>query len=319
MPRTSATITQQEVATYAKFCKERGIINEGSADDAANADIVLKYFTETWPNTINEANLNLAWEALRPHLKLRSKAEQEWYEVAEKELDRAQQVAAWLESQGKVGQLVNTVGDEAYTNLRLLLETLRGYDINVTTIGHAIDRINHRPGQKLHFVQPGRRTTPLSQAAKNDDGTPFVVAGLTKQRDGSYGKSPADYAREAAQRSEKAAEPTTQRGPADFWETACNELLKFGTHGQQAAMRETHDRGISQSKSFREIHADMNALKELVSASLADREVLVFGSTEILPKHLGPSCLPRDFDTTALIREQRRIKWNKISGQRQLR
>jgi hypothetical protein len=43
-------------------------------------------------------------------------------------------------------------------------------------------------------------------------------------------------------------------------EDLCNQLLKYGTHGEQAAMRQIYDSGISQRKSFREIYAEMNEL-----------------------------------------------------------
>jgi hypothetical protein len=56
--------------------------------------------------------------------------------------------------------------------------------------------------------------------------------------------------------------PEKSKGPVDAWETLCNQLLNYGTHGAQAAMRQIYDRGVSQRKSFREIYSEMNELKK---------------------------------------------------------
>ncbi len=141
-------ITQSEIGAYAKFAKDRGIINDGGVDDQHNADIILNYFLNTWGREITEQNLNLAWEQLRGHLKLYSPAAIEYYKLADQEPDRANLLANWLATQGKAGQLVNTAGDETYANLRLLLT-----------------------GRQLHYVPVPKQQDPRQHES---DGEPFL-------------------------------------------------------------------------------------------------------------------------------------------------
>jgi len=204
-----------DVQAYTKFCITHGIINDGSQDDRHNADLVLNYFENTWKQDITEKNLEAAWDLIRPHLKLKSKARLEFEKAMTAEPDRARQLDQWLKAHGgKPGQLVNTVlSDDTLENLSLLLGTLGGYEISTVRIQDAENRIANRAGRKLHYVPtPRREMGTITEAARNDDGKPFVTDGLTLQRDGSLGKSPADYAREARQRSDRdAAEVNQQR------------------------------------------------------------------------------------------------------------
>src|SRR5258707_7762940 len=152
MARTTVEVTQSEIGAYAKFAKERGIIHDGSADDHHNANFVLDYFLDKWKETMTEQNLNYAWERIHSHLKLYSPAAIEYYKLADQEPDRANQLANWLATQGKPGQLVNSPGDETYENLRLLLIELRGREITRKTISDAEGRISWRAGRQLHYV-----------------------------------------------------------------------------------------------------------------------------------------------------------------------
>ena len=169
---TPREITQAEFNNLAKFAKQRGIRLDGSSDGLYNADFILNYFFNTWGVEITEQNLNFAWEKIHTHLKLYSQAAIEWHELEGQEPARASQLVNWLATQGKVGQLENQ-SDAAFTNLRLLLPMLRGYEISATTISHAIDRVLHS-GHKLHFVPQPRRTEPMSRAAREDNGEPFL-------------------------------------------------------------------------------------------------------------------------------------------------
>jgi len=163
-----------------------------------------------------------------PGLKWLSAAELEYRKIAAANPAAAQELVAWLNTQGKPGQLVNS-GDAAYENLTLLLGTLQGYEISTVRIQDAENRIANRAGRKLHYVATPRRTEPVSPHAKADDGKPFMTDGLTLQRDGSLGKSPADYAREARARSERdAAEAASQR--------------RSGASAQSAAVREAKNK-----------------------------------------------------------------------------
>lgn len=174
MARTSEQqITQNEINAYAKFCAERGVIFDG-IEGEQNAEFIGNYFVNVWKQDITEQNLNTAWEQLRPHVKLYSPAQAKYYKVAKQMPERANQLSNWLATQGKVGQLVNQ-GDEAFENLRLLLIALRDNDINPTAIRHAEDRAAHTPGSQLHYVpQPRKEMGTITEAARKDDGTPFL-------------------------------------------------------------------------------------------------------------------------------------------------
>jgi len=214
--RTSESITQNEINAYAKFCDGRGVIHDGSQDDQHNANFVLDYFVNTWKQDITEKNLETAWDEIRPHLKLYSSAYLECSKVANLEPERASALSTWLATQGKVGQLVGQ-GDEAFENLRLLLLTLRGYQIDGTTISHAIDRIQSKPGPKLHFVQAARRTEPKSPAALADDGQPFLGRNLNepewvkRSRERSEREAKEAASQQSAASAQSAAVPEAQR------------------------------------------------------------------------------------------------------------
>jgi len=229
MARSSEQVTQNEINSYKSFCDKQRIIHDGSQDDQHNADFIFNYFVNVWKQDITEQNLNTAWEHIRPHLKFKSAARAEFEKITSAAPDRARQLDQWLQAHGgKPGQLTNTPGDDTFENLTLLLGTLQGYEISTPRIQDAIDRIQNRPGRKLHYIEAPRKTQPTSRAALEDDGTPFVTQGLTLQRDGSLGKSPADYAREARQRSDRDVEAANQQ--------------RTGASAQSAAIREAKNK-----------------------------------------------------------------------------
>src|SRR6267378_4079429 len=78
----------------------------------------------------------------QPGLKWLSQAELEYRKIAAANPAATQELVAWLNTQGKPGQLVNS-GDAAYENLSLLLGVLRGYEISPQRIQDATDRISH--------------------------------------------------------------------------------------------------------------------------------------------------------------------------------
>jgi len=261
MARTSETVTQQEIQSYVKFCKDYNVVNYDGRDQEtlSNADFILHYFLEVWKQDMTEANFAQAFPQLKPHLKFYSSPQHaEFTHIANENMHAAQQLSGWLATQGKAGQLANS-GDDAYENLTLLLTELRyrREDVSSKTIRDAEDRIAHRPGRQLHRVPQPRRTEPVSRAAKEDDGTPFVTSGLTKQSDGSLGKLPADYAREAREATEKANPSQKQTQTLDAseqtWKSMADGLLNDGTHSQQARVRIVYDR--EQGNGWRRVYA----------------------------------------------------------------
>ncbi len=206
MARTSQTITQQEVAVYAKFAQDHNIINDGTQADIDNSNLVLDYFTKTWNEDITEANLVQAFPQLKPHLKFQSKAEVELRKTAaDSDAVATQKFATWFEKQ----TFLIREGELGFENANNLLQELRGRDVTNETIAAAIGRIeaptskyDTRVRRPLHYVKTERVVDPRSHVA-TDDGTPFLGNDLRKQADGSYGKSPADYARERVAASAK--------------------------------------------------------------------------------------------------------------------
>ncbi len=268
MARTSRTVTEQEVLAYVKFCKDNNIVNYDGKDPEtlANAELVLNYFLEVWKQDMNEVNFAQAFPQLKPHLKFYSSPQHaEYTHIANENIHAAQQLAAWLNTQGKPGQLANS-GDDAYANLTLLLTELRNrrQDVSSTAIRDAENRIANRPGRQLHRVPQPRRTEPISPAAKADDGAPFLGGDMIKNLDGSYRNKTATEQRQDMEAAEKAKQtPAIRTEPKEAWEELCNQLKNYGTyHSQRAAMNETYDRGVANGKSFREIYAEMNQLRK---------------------------------------------------------
>lgn len=222
MARTSQTVTEQEVQAYVKFCKDNNIVNyDGKGPETlANADFVLNYFLEIWKQDMNEANFAQAFPQLKPHLKFYSSPQHaEYTHIANQNMRAAQQLMDWLATQGKTGQLVNAPGDERYENLALILTELRNRreDVSPTTIRAAEDRIAHRPGRKLHYVQAPRRTEPQSAAAKSDDGTPFLGRNLNEP----------EWVRRSRERSAREAkEAASQRSSTSATSAAVREAQR---------------------------------------------------------------------------------------------
>jgi hypothetical protein len=138
------------------------------------------------------------------------------------------------------------------------LTTLRGYEISPPRIRDAESRIANKPGRKLHYLPTPRRTEPISERAKNDDGTAFFRDGLRKLPDGSWGKTPADYREEARKAAEKANPPQAQTPILDAseaaWKQMADGLLQDGTHSQQQRMRAVYDNEQAQGSSWRRIY-----------------------------------------------------------------
>ena len=205
-----------------------------------NIDLLDEFFQRNRSLPVTVANIYRAVEERKNEFVWFSPAQFEFNKVAAENPAAAQQLVDWLAAQGKPGQLVNT-GDQAYENLRLLLLTLRGYQIDSTRISHAIDRILHNPGQRLHYVPQPRREGPRSEAAKNDDGEPFLGRNLNE---------PA-WVRRSRERSEQeAAERAKQPGAV--------------AAAQSASVREAQ----RQAESIQgRTHAETDQLRKLFSTS----------------------------------------------------
>jgi hypothetical protein len=240
MARTSDTVTQQEIQSYVKFCKDYNVVNYDGRDPEtlANADFILHYFLEVWKQDMSEANFALAFSQLKPHLKFYSSPQHaEYTHIANENIQAAQQLVAWLNTQGKAGQLANS-GDDAYENLTLLLTELRDRreDVSSKTIRDAEDRIAHRTGRKLNYVQaPRREMGTITEAARNDDGVPFL--GRNPNEPAWVKRSRERAEREAAEQAERAKQSGTVSSVAAREAKEKAESLQGGTHAETDQLR----------------------------------------------------------------------------------
>lgn len=287
MARTSPTLTQNEVQAYSKFCTDHNICSDDSLteDSVANANLVWKYFTETWPNDITEENLLAAFPQLQPHLKFYSSREQaEYTQIANENQQNAQTLVAWLNTQGKPGQLVNE-GPEAYANLSRLLREINGRRemVSSQTIAAAQDRIQHQPGKgRLHFLPQPRRTEPISPAARvdaleNPDRKPgqlFSSGDLVQNSDGSWrSKTPQEQARDR-EAAEKANQPTVREklsAEEQQWRKMAEELCGYGSHGNQAAIKQTFDQAVASGADWRRVYEACNRVVAMFKRGAAVR------------------------------------------------
>jgi hypothetical protein len=265
MARTSETVTQQEIQSYVKFCRDYNVVNYDGRDPEtlANADFILNYFLEVWKQDMTEANFAQAFPQLKPHLKFYGSPQHaEFTHIANENIHAAQQLSGWLATQGKPGQLANQ-GDEAYENLALLLTELRNRreDVLTTTIRNGIDRISNRPGRKLHYVEAPRRSEPVSRLAKEDAeysiGKPFSNSDLVKTADGSLrSKTPAEQRRdmEAAERAKSQPQTTTLDASEQTWKAMAGDSLNVsGPHSLRDRVRQIYDREQGQG-SWRHVY-----------------------------------------------------------------
>ena len=259
MARFSNDIQEHEVRAYQKYCIEQNIILDGQVG-IENANHVRDYFLKTWNEVITAETLEKALPQLRPHLKFKSVAQIEFEKAADQETERAGQLDAYLQAHGgKPGQLVNSLySDETYENLTLLLSTLRGYEISPPRIRDAENRIQSKPGKKLHYVPAPRRSEPQSAAAKADDGVGFFAGDMIKNADGSWrSKSPAEQRREAeaaAKANSSQAQTPALDQSEQAWKNMADGLLHDGTHSQQARVRAVYDNEQAQGSNWRRIY-----------------------------------------------------------------
>lgn len=203
--RTNTSITQSEIAAYAKFAQEHNIVNDGTQADIDNSNLIVDYFTKTWGEDITEANLAQAFPQLKPHLKFLSESEIELRKTAAvSDPTLTTRFAEWFEKQ----TFIVKDGEFGFENANNLLQELRGRDTAGkdfnTLVLQAIGRIeaptsrfDTRVRRPLHYVQTQRHMSPAAQADDPDrkPGEFISKQGMKRFADGSWGK---DYAAERA-------------------------------------------------------------------------------------------------------------------------
>lgn len=257
-PRQYSQADEQQFAQAGKALGENGFDLYGPGLNR-NFELLDEYFQKNRNTPVTVANIYRAVEERKLEFTWLTSAQQAWYQTTQQNPELANQLAVYLAgTSGRPGALVKD-GDPLFENMLVLFNELqsRRESANPQTIAHAEDRIAHRPGRQLHRVPEPRRTEPISRAAKEDDGSPFLGTGLSKQRDGSWGKSPADYAREAREAADKNNPQTTreeQLSAEDYqWRRLANEQLSYGTHGQQAEIKRTFDQAVASGASWRRV------------------------------------------------------------------
>jgi hypothetical protein len=178
MARQASEIQQHEIQAYQNFCNEHGIIHDGSADDHANGELVLRYFCETWPNIISHQTLTQAFPQLKPHLRFKSAARVQAERVARENSTVAQKFGEWFDHQ----KMLVKEGDSGYRNYALLLNEMRGHEMIPQRIHEAMGRLNHRVGQQLVYVTKQKPQDDLSTYKPGRFVTDFNVSPVEHAR-----------------------------------------------------------------------------------------------------------------------------------------
>jgi hypothetical protein len=239
--------TQQELQHFVEaehILRTKGLIvddEDGKTLVNHNAERIAAYFDLNPQTSINVQTVLKACEDM--HAQMRWKPEEQ---IAFQNIyatlnpQEKQAFNSWVRPQ----RLINN--DRNNAAILVYLKQNQRYEVNHRTLLQAsVDRIatqlEWQPTPKT--VDPRRHT---------DDGSGF----LRDEKNPRYRNNRINHAyREPGTEAPKA---TT---PASAWQQLAEGLLRQGTHSQQAAYREIHDRGIAQNKSFREIYSEMNKLR----------------------------------------------------------
>jgi len=254
MARTNNQITQQEIQTYKTWCQDNNVIADASVDGVENANLVSNYFLVTWPNEISPANLALAKAALMPHLRQYTPDQQEFNAVLAKLTPAEAQIFTdWKPPTG-------LKRNERAAVAILTWLTAHKFEITPRNLDLAVGQKTVQPFLEYEYVP----THVQSEHSRTDDGTKFLGNDLRKLPDGSYGKTRADYSREAREAAEK-ANPQTAENKLSVedanWLRVGQEACRFGSHSQQAQIQKVYDQSTAQGLSPRKVAEACCALR----------------------------------------------------------
>jgi hypothetical protein len=254
-----------------------------------NAELIDQFFQANPTLPVTLQNIYRAVETRKTEFVWLSQAQADWYQAAQQNRELANQLAAYLDTHGgKPGQLVND-GDQLFENLVALFNEIHSRHEQATsqTISAAQNRIeNHRSmahangrGKQLRRVPIPRRTEPISPAAKAYEGVTsrnWLGEGMVKNSDGSYrSKTPQEQARdrEAAEaaKSQAQTQAATLSASDQQWRSMAQEARNYGTHSDQAQIREVYAQQVASGASWREVYDRVN---EVRSAIKRRREML---------------------------------------------
>jgi hypothetical protein len=237
--RETPELTESEIHIFGQYCLEKEI-----KTDPANIEVLAAYL-ERWNVVVNLDSLEKATVILRDagQLQFYSEAETAYRKIAATEPERAAQLAHWFENFNKT--LIKT-GDENWSNQALLLDELRGREINSPNVHAAIGRISSTRG--------GLQYTPVERKPDSrqhvDDGKGF----LRDEKNPRYRNGRIDHAyREPVTEAPKVSTP-------DARQEMCKTLI--GTcpniHSRQAEMLSIY---TSPGKTYRQIYQELLAVK----------------------------------------------------------
>jgi hypothetical protein len=271
-PRQYTQADEQQYAQAVKALEENRFDFSGPGAQH-NHELLVQYFETNRQVPVTVANVYRAVEERRADFKPLTPAESAWYMAAKENPELANQLALHLATHGQPGRLANS-GDPLFENLLLLFKELqsRHESVSAYTLRGAEDRIAHRPRKQLHRVAQPRRTTPMSEAARKDDGKPFLGSDMVKTPDGGWrNKTPAEQAAERRAAEEAQSNPEQERLSVEDkeWKSMSQELLRYGTHGQQAQIKQTYDKAVQSGADWRRVYEACNRVVSLYKRGAA--------------------------------------------------
>jgi hypothetical protein len=144
MARTHEVITNEEGLIYHQWCQKYGVI----ADDDSNAEVVARYFQETWQQDVTEANLDSAFPLLKSHLKFCTLSEAAYQKLTAKMTEAEKQIVTqWFTRQRLVQD-----GDLGFQNKENLVSWLKEKNMEVS--GRNLDLALSNIIKKGHYGHP---------------------------------------------------------------------------------------------------------------------------------------------------------------------
>jgi len=260
-PRQFTTQDGQELTKALKLLGEKGF-DIFSPNSQRNSDLLLDYYVAHPEIPVTVATIFKAVEERKSDFEWLTDAQRKWYQAAQANEQLANDLANYVGStSGRSGQLVKE-GDQLFENLLLLFNEINSRNESLTSqsLANAENRIQKRPGPKLKYVAAERRTTPISPAAKEmSDYDPkqqvsALFGDMVKNADGSWRSKTFAEQRADREAKEKAAQPSErERLSAEDkkWRDMATELLGYGTHGNQLAIKQVYDQAISSGLDWR--------------------------------------------------------------------
>ena len=110
----------------------------------------------------------------------------------------------------------------------------------------------------------------MSEAARNDDGKPFLGGDMVRTADGGWrNKNAAEQAadRRATEEAQSNSEQERLSATDKEWKSMSQELLRYGTHGQQATIRQTYDQAVQSGASWPRVFNECNRIVKMYKRS----------------------------------------------------